>query len=92
MIFEKKPSFERAWKSLDPGRRSKAKVALDRLISFFEGGQKPEGLGLKKLREDYWEIRSDIRDRVVFRLTPGRVEFILIGNHNDISRFLKRAY
>ncbi len=90
MIFEKKPSFERSWKALDSDRREKAKEALEKLIQFFERGIKPEGLGLKKLRENFWEIRSDLKDRILFRLQGNRVEFILVGNHNEIHRTLKR--
>lgn len=91
MTFEKKPSFERAWKTLDPNRQERAHESLTQLIRFFEGGPKPEGLGLKKLRENFWEIRTDLKDRILFRMKKGHVEFILIGNHNEIQRVLKRV-
>ena len=91
MIFEKKPSFERSWGHLDQVRQEKAREALNRLICFFEGGVKPEGLGLKKLRDHFWEIRTNLKDRIFFRLQKDKVEFILIGNHNDIRRILKRS-
>ena len=92
MIFEKKPSFEMAWKALETQRRAKAEEALTKLVHFFEGGSKPEGLGLKKLRDDFWEIRTDLKDRILFRFQRGHIDFILIGNHNDIHRALKRQY
>ena len=91
MRFEKKPSFERSWKKLDQIRQSKAQEALTKLVDFFEKGTKPDGLGLKKLKENFWEIRSDLKDRILFRLGGGCVEFVLIGNHNDIHRTLKRV-
>ena len=91
MIFEKKPSFERSWKALDKVRRERAEAALSRLVHFFEGQPRPEGLGLKKLRDEFWEIRTDLRDRILFRLRRGRVEFVLIGNHDEIHRALKRS-
>lgn len=90
MTFEKKPAFERAWKKLDKTRREKAKEALDKLIYFFEGGPRSEGLGLKKMRNDFWEIRTDLKDRVLFRLRAGHVEFVLIGSHDEIHRILKK--
>lgn len=90
MTFEKKPSFERAWESLDPPRQRKAQEALGELVGFFEGGSRPEGLGLKKLRENFWEIRTDLKDRILFRMEKGHVEFILVGNHDEIRRILKR--
>ena len=91
MTFEKKTSFERSWKNLDESRRHKAQEALAQLIGFFEGGPKPEGLGLKKLKQNFWEIRTDLKDRILFRLRGHRVEFVLIGNHDDIHRALKRV-
>lgn len=91
MIFSKKSSFERSWKKLDPSRRKKAEESLEKLVHFLEGGAKPGGLGLKKLQYDFWEIRTDLKDRILFRLYHGQVEFILIGNHDEIHRILKRA-
>ena len=90
MIFEKKPSFDRSWNALPPYRKGKAKEALETLVSFFEGGPKPEGLGLKKLKNPFWEIRTDLKDRILFTLQKGLVSFVLIGNHDDIRRILKR--
>jgi len=90
MKFERKPSFDRAWKQLPATRKIKAAEAIATLVAFFEGDPKPDGLGLKKLRDHIWEIRTDLKDRILFRLTPGRVEFVLIGNHDDIHRVLKR--
>lgn len=91
MIFEKKPSFERAWKGLTDARKAKARESLEKLIRFFEGGFKSEGLGIKKLRDDFWEIRTDLKDRVLFRFNHSKVEFVLIGNHDEIHRALKRV-
>ena len=91
MIFEKKSSFDRSWKGLSQTRKERAMAALEKLVSFFEGGSKPEGLGLKKLRHDFWEIRTDLKDRILFRLHSNHVEFVLIGNHDEIHRILKRV-
>ena len=60
-----------------------------KLIQFFEDKVKPEGLGLKKLREEFWEIRTDLKDRILFRFKSGCVEFVLIGNHDEIQRLLR---
>jgi mRNA-degrading endonuclease RelE of RelBE toxin-antitoxin system len=91
MIFERKPSFDRRWKSLSPERSKQTQEALHKLVLFFEGGPKPEGLGLKKLRGDFWEIRTNLKDRIFFQVKKGTVSFILIGNHNEIHRLLKRV-
>lgn len=91
MIYESKPSFRRSWKNLPLVRQEKAKAALDQLTAFLEGGPKPLGLGLKKLRSSFWEIRTNLKDRILFTLEKELVSFVLIGNHDDIHRALKRA-
>ena len=50
---------------------------------------KPEGLGLKKLKDDIWEIRAGLRNRVLFVLYPGEIRFLLVGDHNQIRDYLK---
>lgn len=91
MIFERKPSFDRAWKALTNIRKEKARQALAMLVDFLEGGPKPEGLGLKKLRAPFWEIRLDLKDRILFTMEKERISFVLIGNHDEIRRALKRS-
>ena len=118
MVFERKPSFDRSWNSLTPLRKEKAAEALEKLVRFFEGGPKPEGLGLKKLKNPFWEIRTDLKiggfaagapvppvrsrginptlahqlkDRILFSLQKNIVSFVLIGNHDEIHRALKRG-
>lgn len=46
------------------------------------------GLGLKNFSKDYWEIRVDIHDRIIFELT-GSVIFWFVGNHDEVKRFIK---
>jgi hypothetical protein len=47
------------------------------------------GLGLKRLRGDFWEFRVGIRARVVFRWNRYLAEFVLVGDHDQIKRFLR---
>ena len=89
MRFEFKPSFDRSIKRLEPHRKEKVKNAVAAAIDFFESHVKPEGLGLKRLKGDYWEIRVDIKERVIFRFSDDLVEFIIAGTHDEIKNFLK---
>ena len=91
MRYERKPAFERAFQRLPPDRKARAKDAVRQLVQFFETRQQPQGLGLKRLRERYWEVRSGLGDRVIFRLSGDLVELILIGNHDEIRRWLRHA-
>ncbi len=89
MRFEPLPSYERSLKKLAPGTKSKVKAAVNKYVDFFEGGHRPKGLGLKRLSRHIWEIRVDLKMRVMFRLEEDLVQWGLVGNHDDIKRFLK---
>ncbi|MBU0573963.1 MAG: hypothetical protein KKH83_05760 [Candidatus Margulisbacteria bacterium] len=81
--------FERLYKKLGFQRQEQIKRAISELLAFFDSGVKTEGLGLKKLRKDYWEIRSTLKERILFSLQDDIVRFILVGDHESIRRFLK---
>ena len=48
-----------------------------------------KGIGLKRLRGDFWEVRKGLKVRLLFRWNGDCVEFVLAGNHDDVHRFLK---
>ena len=48
-----------------------------------------QGIGLKRLRQNYWEIRKGLKTRILFQWEKDTVKFILAGNHDDVRRFLK---
>lgn len=89
MKFELLPSYERSLKKLNSAAKEKAKIAVNKCVDFFEGGHRPEGLGLKRLSKYIWEIRVDLKIRVMFRLKSNLVQWGFVGSHNDIKRFLK---
>ena len=89
MRYERKPSFDKTIKKLSSDRKEKVKEAIQALVVFFETGQKTEGLGLKKLSNDFWEIRTDLKDRILFRFKGDLVKFVIVGTHNEIKRYLK---
>lgn len=66
--------------------------ALLRAVGKFQqatgAGQWPRGLGITHLRHDYFEFRIDLRVRVIYRRSPGLIEYILYGSHADARRFL----
>jgi hypothetical protein len=84
-------SFERSLKRLDSPKRNLIIKTINRFIDFYESGQKPAGLGLKHLKNDYWEIRASIRDRIIFIQHKDSIQFIIAGSHDDIRMFLKRV-
>ena len=92
MRFEFKPSFERSIKSLHSPEKDDVKDSAAKLIDVLsKDRQIHQGLGLKRLMGDYWEVRKGIKARILFRWKGDLVEFVLAGNHDDINRFLKNS-
>ena len=91
MRFEFKRSFDRSLKSLHSvARNEDAKAVVKKFILSIENKEPiAHGFGLKKLKGNYYEIRSGLYERIIFRRQEDLIEFILVGDHNDIKRFLR---
>ena len=90
MRYERKPSFDRSFAHLSEVQRQDVILALDQLTQALETGRRPQGLGLRKLRQAFWEIRLGLSLRVLFRLQGDLVELVLVGSHDEIRRVLAR--
>ncbi len=91
MKYDFKKSFDRSVKNLSEDAKIDIKKLAFEIIDLLSTGKKPaKGVGLTRLRKDYWEARITIRERIIFRLSNDYIQFILAGNHEDIKRFLKR--
>jgi mRNA-degrading endonuclease YafQ of YafQ-DinJ toxin-antitoxin module len=89
MRFEFKTSFDRSIKSLRGNEKEELKkVAIETIDILSSDRLTHKGLGLKRLRGDYWEVRKGLEARILFRWKGDLVEFVLAGNHNDIRRYL----
>ncbi len=91
MHYYTTPSFERSLRGLETSRKERVKKAIRLAVAFFETGEFPHGLGLKLLASPFWEIRAGLSDRVIFRKAKDRIEFLFVGSHDEIKRFLKRS-
>lgn len=90
MRFEFKPSFDRSVKTFHGREKEEIKQgALQAIDILSQDRMIHKGIGLKRLRGDYWEIRKGLKARVLFRWKGDLVEFIIAGDHNDIRRYLK---
>ncbi|MBI3012452.1 MAG: hypothetical protein HYY63_02385 [Elusimicrobia bacterium] len=91
MRVEFKSSFKRSLKSLHSlTREDSAKEVVKKFILAIENKDPiSPGFGLTKLKKNYYEIRSGLFDRIMFRRQKDLMEFIIVGDHNDIKRFLK---
>ena len=84
-----KTSFIRLFKKLDRKKQEQIIDAIEALKLLIEEKQKLESLGLKRLSKNIWEIRSSLKDRILFTFEKDTVSFILIGSHVDIIKYLK---
>ena len=82
--------FKHTYQSLDPARKKRVDRALLQLEVLYSESQRPFGMGLKALRSGIWEIRAGLADRIVFHRQGDIVELLLVGNHDEIRRLLKR--
>ena len=81
-------SYDRSFKRLTSPQQENAIKAIDALIEFIKTGKKPQGLGLKKVRSDYWEIRLSVKNRIIFEFKGDVINFAFVGNHDDVKKFL----
>ncbi len=90
MRFEFKPSFDRSVKSLHGKEKEEIKKSAIQAVDILSSDRLlHKGLGLKRLKGDFWEVRRGLKARILFRWEGDLVEFILAGDHNDIKHFLR---
>lgn len=90
MRFEFKPSFDKSVKSFRGQEKEEIKkVAIQAIDILSHDKMLHKGLGLKRLKGNFWEVRHGLKARVLFRWEGDLVEFILAGDHDDIRRYLK---
>lgn len=90
MRFEFKSSFDRSVKSLRSKAKDEVKIIAGQAVDILSQDKLiHKGIGLKRLRGNYWEIRKGIKTRLLFKWEGNLIEFVLAGNHNDIRQFLK---
>lgn len=87
MIVTFTKSFERSLKFA--GNQELVKDTVKQLIIALEKNIKPEGLGLKKLRNSIWEVRVTFSIRILFLMIPGELRLLIVGNHDTIRRYLR---
>ena len=90
ITYEFKNSFDKSVKSISERDKRGIKELCKSFIDVLEKKDvASKGLGSKRLKESFWEVRGSLRLRILFRWEGSKVEFILAGNHDQIKRFLK---
>lgn len=84
MRYFRTARFQRAFRGLEVAQQTRVEEALRELDRAFQTGQLTSGLGLKSLGRGGWEVRAGLSDRILFRRVRNLVEFLIVGNHDDI--------
>lgn len=83
--------FRKQLRKLSPPDQQKATAALKEFLAALTEGSIPVGYGFKKINGDKYELRVDIRIRIVMKSDGDTLVCHLIGDHEDVRRYL-RAY
>ena len=84
------PSFEQSIKSLTFDEKAKLRKSLEYFNSFLVSGNFPLGFRFKKINHDKYEFKVGIKLRVIIKIQGGDYYLILVGNHDDVKRYLRR--
>ena len=81
-------SFRRDVRKLPKSRGRGVAEAIDAVRDGFGKPHFHSGLGIRRVRQNYFECRADI-DRLVFHARKGCLTFLAAGDHDAIRRLLR---
>jgi hypothetical protein len=83
------PRFRAQARALPAERQKLVADAVAALSGAFGKPHLHSGLGIRRLKRDYFECRPDRDTRMVFKLEGSTASLMLVGSHDDVQRFLK---
>ena len=89
MLIDLSKGFRARVRELPKARRREIARVIDGLRDGFGIPHLHSGLGIRRLKADYFECRVGLRLRLVFRARRGVLHFITAGNHDEVEAFLK---
>ncbi len=91
MLYLTSEAFDQSLRELTETKKKQVKKALRLTMAFFETGDLPHGLRMKPLSHGIWEIRAGLSERILFRKNEDTIQYLLVGSHDEIKRFLKNV-
>ena len=83
--------FQKQLKKLPKQDQERATATLKGFLAALGAGHIPSGYGFKKINGDKYEIRVNLKMRIVMKAEADTLVCHVIGNHEDVKRYL-RAY
>ena len=81
--------FHRQLKKLSIQDQEKIAKKLKDFLLFLPKSRIPIGFGFKKINGDKYEIRVDIKLRIIMKLESDTLVCHVVGNHEEVKRYLK---
>ena len=91
MRYLSSEAFDQSLQQLPEAKKKQVKKSLRLATAFFETGDLPHGLGMKPLGRGLWEIRAGLSERILFQKDEDTIQYLLVGSHDEIKRFLKNV-
>lgn len=88
-----KPPFQKSYEKLTPEKQHLVLKALEAIRHYLSTGEAAFGLRIKKLYDSglakTFEARVSLDTRIVWVQSHDKVAFSLLGNHEEVRRFIK---
>lgn len=81
--------FQKQLKKLSERDQQQVTAALKRFLTALTIGRLSLGYGFKKINGDKYELRVDIRTRIVMKAEGHLLVCHLVGNHEEVRRYLR---
>ena len=81
--------FQRQLRKLDPLTQGKVVQTLKSFLSALQSNKVSGGFGFKKINGDKYEIRVDLRTRVVLKRDGDTFVCHRVGDHESVKKFLR---
>ena len=92
-VFSFKSVFQKTFDKFPHHKQILVVKALEAIQVYLSSGTAPYGLRIKKLYDSHsgktFEARVSIDIRIVWVQSQEKVVFALLGNHEDVRRFLR---
>ena len=81
--------FQKQLNKLSALERTKITDTLKTFLEALKKGPIPMGFGFKKINGDKYELRVNLRLRIAMKADSGVLVCHLIGNHEEIRKYLR---
>jgi mRNA-degrading endonuclease YafQ of YafQ-DinJ toxin-antitoxin module len=82
-------SFRRRFRTYPKATRQKIGAALQQVEQDFGHQHAHRGLGIRRLTGNFFEIRVSLDLRLIFQNRAESLLFLMVGNHDEIQKFLR---